>query len=333
MFLAVLYSIQTEIDESVKDVNLIYRRIETPVKFWLNGYLGHFFNFKYLGVLNWLIIPFGIYAVFKLHFLDTTWKKALTLSYILMLILISVKGYFNPRYQLTIMPITLPVTILFIWLYLKENNLVKYKFHIFFALFVLIKVNNFLGLFFMKEKVGIKVVKNKGGVVYNLKRPLETLLMLEKKERSTPYPVLDFIRSLPKNENIFVNNFPMLYYYTDKKGTYYWCGDDTYYSDKGRSFLMAKRKFNQVSKFIIDTLKCKYLLSSEYYNEHDTTWNRFVNNYCKPVFMDNGEFIVFKIETKRGEYKLDDFKEAYIQKKKLGLNRFSITEKDVEENN
>ena len=124
LFLVVLYSIQTKIDESVKDVNLIYRRIETPTKFLLNGYLGHFFNFKYLGVLNWLIIPFGIYAVFKLHFLDTKWKKALALSYILILILISVKGYFNSRYQLTLMPITLTMAILFLWLYLKENNLI-----------------------------------------------------------------------------------------------------------------------------------------------------------------------------------------------------------------
>ena len=45
--LVVLYNIQIRVDESVTDINLIYRRIETPAKFILNGYLGHFFNFKY----------------------------------------------------------------------------------------------------------------------------------------------------------------------------------------------------------------------------------------------------------------------------------------------
>jgi hypothetical protein len=333
LFLSVLYSIQTKIDQSVTDVNLVYRRIETPAKFLLNGYLGHFFNFKYLGCLNWLIIPFGIYAVFKLHFLDTRWKKAIALSYMLIFILISAKGYFNSRYQLTLMPITLPVAILFLWLYLKENNLIKYKFHIVFALFVLIKINNFLGVLFMEEKIGTNDLEQKGGIMYSLKHPIQTLSNLEKKTKSAPYPVIDFIRTLPKKEMILVNNLPMLYYYTDKKGVYYWCGDDTYYSNKGRSLLRKKRNFEQLNKFILDTLNCKYLLSTEFYNEHDTTWVRFVRTYCKPVFMDYAQFIVFKIEPEKGNYKLDDFKEVYKKKRELGLNRFSITEKDVEKNN
>jgi hypothetical protein len=330
ILLVVLYNIQIKVNESVSDVNLIYRRIETPTKLLLNGYLGHFFNFKYLGNLNWLIIPFGIYAVFKLHFLDTRWKKALALSYMLALILISAKGYFNSRYQLTLMPITLPVAILFLWLYLKENNFIKYKFHIVFALFVLIKINNFLGLLFMKEKFEANQLEDKGGILYSLKHPIQTLSSLEKKTKNPPYPVIDFIRSLPKNEKLLVNNYPMLFYYTNKIGVYYWCGDDIYYSKKGRSFLMANRSLEQVRQFINDTLGCKYLLSTDYYNQHSKEFTKFVQSYCMPIFMDNGEFVIYEITPIKSNYSLDKFTLALRKKKKEGFDRISITSADVE---
>jgi hypothetical protein len=333
LFYAVLYAIQVHSDKTITDINLIYRRIETPGKLLLNGYLGHFFNFKYLGNLNWLLIPFGLFAVFKLRFFDEPWKKAVALAYLLSLLLISAKGYFNSRYQLTLLPITLPSTLFFLWLYLKENNLLHYKFRIFSFLLLLTLANNAVGFVFLKTITLPSSNIESKGILYSIKHPVETFNRLQHKEKTTPYPAVDFIRSLPKNENVLVNNLPMLYYYTSKHGTYYWCGDDTYYNSKGRSRLMQNRNLEQIQKYISDTLHCNYLLSTEYYNQHDTTWNRFVKTYCRPVFMDDGEFIVFKIEKEKANYKLDGFKKLFSQKKQMGLTRFSITEKDVEKDN
>lgn len=330
ILLLVLYNIQIHIDESATDINLIYRRIETPTKLLLNGYLGHFFNFKYLGNLNWLIIPFGIYAVVKLRFFDTPWKKALALSYILALILISAKGYFNSRYQLTLMPLTLPMAVLFISLYIQENNLVKYKFHIVLSLFLLIIINTAVGFLFMQQKTGNTVPNDKVGLMYKLMHPLETLTKIENKQKSTAYPVIDFIRSLPEEEKILVNNLPMLYYYTNKSGTYYWCGDDTYYTNKGRSLLMEDRSIDEMRQFISDTLGCKYLLSTDYYNQHNEKFNAFVHSYCKPVFMDNGEFVMYEITAIKGNYTLDKFNKALKKKKEEGITRISIRSSDVE---
>lgn len=329
--LLVLYRIQIQVDETVTDINLIYRRIETPTKLLLNGYLGHFFNFKYLGNLNWLIIPFGIYAVVKLRFFDTPWKKALGLSYLLALILISAKGYFNSRYQLTLMPLTLPMAVLFISLYIQENNLTKYKFQIVSSLFLLIMINTAVGFLFMQQKNGNKTVSNsKVGLIYRITHPFETLNKIENKKKSTAYPVIDFIRSLPEDEKVLVNNLPMLYYYTNKSGTYYWCGDDTYYTNKGRSLLMENRSIDEMRQFISDTLGCKYLLSTDYYNQHSEKFNEFVHSYCKPVFMDNGEFVMYEIMDTKGNYPLDKFIQALNKKKEEGITRISIRNADVE---
>jgi hypothetical protein len=328
--LVVLYNIQIRVDESVADINLIYRRIETPAKLLLNGYLGHFFNFKYLGNLNWLIIPFGLYAVFKLHFFDAPWKKAIALSYLLALLLISVKGYFNSRYQITLMPLTLPIALLFLWLYIQENNLVKFKFRIFLTLVAMVMVNNFVGVIFMQQKTGNRVTEGKAGLLYNLTHLVETLSKIEHKSKTTAYPVIDFIRALPKEDKILVNNLPMLYYYTNKIGTYYWCGDDTYYSDKGRSLLMENRNIDQMRQFINDTLGCKYLLSTDYYNQHSEKFNEFVHSYCKPVFMDNGEFVMYEITAVKGNYTLDKFIKALKKKQNEGVTRISIRSADVE---
>jgi hypothetical protein len=330
ILLLVLYNIQIHIDQSVKDINLIYRRIETPTKLLLNGYLGHFFNFKYLGNLNWLIIPFGIYAVVKLRFFDTPWKKALALSYLMALLLISVKGYFNARYQLTLMPLTLPMAVLFISLYIQENNLVKYKYHIVLSLFLLIIINTAVGFLFMQQKTGNTVTDDKGGLMYKLMHPLETLTKIENKQKSNAYPVIDFIRTLPKEDKILVNNLPMLYYYTSKSGTYYWCGDDTYYFSKGRSLLMENRSIDQMRQFITDTLGCKYLLSTDYYNQHSEKFNEFVHSYCKPVFMDNGEFVMYEITPIKGNYTLEKFTKALKKKQHEGITRISIRSADVE---
>jgi len=151
LFLCILYAVQLHNDKTITDINLIYRRIETPSKFLLNGYLGHFFNFKYLGNLNWLFIPLALYATLKLKYFNENWKKAVALAYLLSLLLISLKGYFNSRYQLTLLTITLPSTLFFIWLYLKENQLLNYKFRVFFFLLFLVLVNNAIGLIFLQQ--------------------------------------------------------------------------------------------------------------------------------------------------------------------------------------
>jgi hypothetical protein len=93
---------------------------------------------------------------------------------------------------------------------------------------------------------------------------------------------------------------------------------------------MENRSIDQMRQFINDTLGCKYLLSSDYYNQHSDKFNEFVHSYCKPVFMDNGEFVMYEITAVKGNYTLDKFIKALKKKQNEGVTRISIRSSDVE---
>lgn len=334
-FIAVVYYFQTQVDETVTDVNLIYRRIETPVKFWLNGYLGHFFNFKYLGSINWLLIPLALFAILKLNFFNEEWKKAIAVAYLLALVLISVKGYFNARYQLTLLPITLSALLYFLWLYLEHQELHTFKKFVLILLIGLVFTNDVFGILFLRESSKSIFQKERKGVFERLVNFIDSIpakiAYLEKKSKTPAYPVIDFIRKeLPADAHFLVNNLPLLYYYTDKKGIYYWCGDDTYYSEKGRSRLMENRTIDQILVFIKDTLKCDYLLSTPGYNKYDPKFEEFTKAYCKPIFLDLGEFAVYKITREKGNYSIEPMAKVLSKRLSKGVPPFYVTPNDVE---
>jgi hypothetical protein len=101
------------------------------MKLWLNGYLGHFFAFAYLGNINWLAIPLIIFFAWKFKPWTNT-QKALLFFYVLALILIGLKGFFNRRYPFTMLPFTIGFISLSVF-YLID----RFKLSRFIPLFVL----------------------------------------------------------------------------------------------------------------------------------------------------------------------------------------------------
>jgi hypothetical protein len=355
IIISIINYFQIQSDESVSDINLIYRRIETPIKLWLNGYLGHFFNFKYLGNINWLFIPLSLYVVFKFKYLDTNWKKTLFVVYFLSLLLISLKGYFNARYQLTLLPITTALVFIFIWIILEHNNLLKYKVHIFLVLTFLMVFDNAFSYVFLSSKeisyykqAGNKsklrkiaeVIKNNSlpeivdityhyGVskIYYLKYKI---ISKEKSSNIETYPVLSFLNRFETQEKFLVNNLPMFYYYSNKQGIYYWCGDDTYYTANGRSRLMENRNIEQMHQFVLDSLDCKYVLSSPAYNMYDEKFNTFINQYCKPIYLDYSDFVIYEIQAEKGMYPIAELANELRQKIKLAELPYYVTDLESE---
>ncbi len=335
VFICVVYFFQTQVDETVTDVNLIHRRIETPIKFWMNGYLGHFFNFKYLGSINWLLIPLALFAFLKLKYFNQEWKKAIALAYILSLFLISVKGFFNARYQLTLLPITLSALLYFLWLYLEHQDLHTFKKFVLILIVGLVFSNDVFGLLFLRESSQSILQQDRQGLVERIVNYIDSIpakiAYYENKSRTPAYPVIDFIRKdLPADAHFLVNNLPMLYYYSNKKGIYYWCGDDTYYSENGRSRIMENRSIDEMMLFIKDTLKCDYLLSTPSYNKYDPKFEEFTKAYCKPVFLDLGEFAVYKITREKGNYSIEPMAKVLSKRLSKGVPPFYVTPDDVE---
>jgi hypothetical protein len=332
LFYLVVYYFQLQAPSADSDINMVYRRIDTPMRFWLNGYLGHFFNFKYLGNLNWLFIPLCYFAWYKLDFFKDSWKKGVLFAYLLTLTLIAIKGFFNSRYQLTLMPVTFSSMMYFLWLWLKAYNLMNIRHWIFLTLTGLVVFNNIIGLVFMKQKSTDKhLMSERKGVVYYLNHPSELYTKLQHKSKTPPYPIIEVLRELPAKNKILVNNLPMLYYYTGKQGVYYWCGDDTYYTDKGRRYLVKDRSVDEIMNFIVDSLNCTHLLSMDYYNRHDTIFNSFVQTYCEPEVMDNGEFVLYRINNLSSDYSLKPFLRRKVELDNEGKTRYLIRKQDVKE--
>jgi hypothetical protein len=334
-FICIVIFFQTQVDETVTDINLIHRRIETPIKFWMNGYLGHFFNFKYLGNINWLLIPLSLFAFLKLNYFNQEWKKSFAVAYLLGLVLISVKGYFNARYQITLLPITLSALLYFLWLYLEHQDLHTFKKFVLMLIIGLVFSNDVFGILFLRESSKSILQQDRQGLVERLVNYIDSIpkkiAFLEKKSKSPAYPVIDFIRKeIPDEERFLVNNLPMLYYYTNKKGVYYWCGDDTYYTENGRSRIMENRSIEQMMLFIKDSLNCNYLLSTPNYNKYDTKFEEFTRTYCKPIFLDLGEFAVYEITREKGNYSIEPMAKELSKRLNKGIPPFYVTPKDVE---
>jgi hypothetical protein len=330
LVMAAVYSIQTASHPEVEDVNLIHRQIETPLKFWLNGYLGHFFNFKFLTNINWLLIPLFLYAFFILKFFDAPWKKALLVAYGFSLLLVCVKGYFNSRYQLTLFPISIAALFIFLSLFLDKNQLHAHKVKIFIGLLILVLANDIISYVFLRRGNNASVLTYKPrGVVGNLITSIqhfpEKLREYEHKEQSTPYPVVAFIRTLPQESKFLVNNLPLLYYYTNKTGVFYWCGDDTWFAEKGKRRLMENRSHEEMMRFVKDSLGCDYLLSTPNYNKYDAYFDEFTKKYCKPVFLDVGEFAVYQIVETPGNYEIDSLAQALNMKLKLRQTPYYVS--------
>jgi hypothetical protein len=324
LVIGILYILQVRVDENINDINLIYRRIETPAKLWLNGYLGHFFNFKYLGNINWLVFPLLIFAYFRLGFFRKRWEKAFLMAYFLSLLLVGVKGYFNSRYQLTLLPITISVVLLLFWNYLHYYKIERYKYLFFLLVFSSLFLNYGISyLYFRSSENKEKIVKEKKPFVERI------YLLFNKPKNEKISPIIDFIESIPSDENILVNNLPLLYYYTNKKGIYYWAGDDIYYTENGKNQLMENRDLEQIMLFLKDTMQINYILSTPSYNKYDEKFNEFIHAYCQPIFVDYNELAIFDIKKEKGEYTIEPMLKALKEKLRLSQPPYFISYFDV----
>ena len=328
-----IYFILDYVDPSITDQNMIARGIETPIKMILNGYLGHFFAFSYLGNLNWLMLPILLYFLVTIK-QRTRWEIALFAFYLIAIALICVKGYFNRRYAVTLLPVTLTIVVYYLWEAMKFLRFLKLFKYIVFFILIVIFYNDIKYVFHLgKPKITI-AEKIHEPLSYRLKMKIIksyhsidsiTNLAFEKPQnipiytfyffknivvsnfyliynrtlyfKSKPNEMIAYINQLKMNkeDRILNNNLPLQYYYTNKRGLYYWCEDDDYYTPKGKSKLLAKYQGAQLSKHLLNDLRCKYIFSFDVYNLYNMDWFNYLNNYCTVVFCDDSGYLLYKI--------------------------------------
>lgn len=325
-----------------KDYSLIYREIETPAKMILNGYLGQWFRFKTQGNLNWLVIPF-LLKFFITWKSQENWKKGMVVTYLLAFCLIGAKGFFNTRYQITLFPLTLFLVCTFLWDFVNSKTFKPYKVLIYLGLIGLLAFNNFYSMFFNRSisvrQIKVKnveksfsfykfsneileqieagattmseFIENVERVVQKTFRYIQAFLILSRSVnyelkwgKEVSYPSLKYIKENNWEGKFLVNNLPHFYYYTGKKGIYYWAGDDKFYFEGGQASLLTNRTLSQTSSFLLDSLACKYVFSLLEYNKYNPKFAEFLRAFAKPIFLDASEFIIYELQRDSGLYEV-----------------------------
>lgn len=262
---------------------LVVRGIDTSSKMWLNGYLGVFFNFKYLGNINWLLLLFLPYLI-KTYQNRPNWQKAIQIFILSSFAIISIYGFFNERYQLTIFPLVLAVLLYIIFeRFSKEKNLL---------ILILIGLSLLICTNFVKYFMADFMAKHESKIskMIDLKNQNKNTAGLKNES------IIDEINKLniTKSNQVLVNNLPFYYYYTDLPGVYYSSIEDCYYTETGKSKLASLNSKEAITKALVDTLNCNYILSSLDMNLYNETFSNYLETNCDKIIEVN-KVVLYKV--------------------------------------
>ncbi|MCP4218463.1 MAG: hypothetical protein GY765_27765, partial [bacterium] len=269
LMLRQVYVVIDQADKTVGSVDELTAEIGTPGKRLLNGYLGMFFRFKELGNINWLLFPLALW------FFITAKKRerfhlALLFVYIGSSLLIGYKGYYNSRYQMTLLPFTVTAILLLMWELLKDYNR-----YLKTACFMLIGVLALYNIYHYSD---------------NFKFFID--IKTEPEKRHFPDKMLAYLNSPERDTGdtgVFVIDSPILHYYTNRKG--HDTRDVNIYhitrmiSRKGQgkrtaifnSFKLSNIKYLLLTKFDLKTHRSKML---EEFVQCESELIRNAHGYC-----------------------------------------------------
>ena len=274
LFIWFMYGLLSEVTPGA-DLNLQARKIETPTKLILNGYLGAFFAFNYLGNINWLLIPLALIYYFGAKPKITRIHVAFIFLIAFALILIGLKGFFNPRYAFTLLPLFVFLVFELTW---KTSKLLNTPTLRYASLVFLIGL---IGWNFYREVFSIRFTEKVSEILAEDKDiPTKNSNDVEVAD------VMEYVNEMKTSDIFLVDNAPEFYYHTSKKGHYYWNGDDFLYMKNGRSKLMEGKSLTEISDTLKNDLGCKYIFSYSTYRGYNLRFDEFLSKKCKLIASD-----------------------------------------------
>jgi hypothetical protein len=205
------------------------------------------------------------------------------LSFYLVAAALIVKGGYNYRYQLTLVPLTILIIFDFLTKEIKGPEVGRYKKEIYGAMILLILINVLVSY----EKLHAESAKY---------IPKSTTSNEQEKNKQYFEEMADYINALPKkdDEKFIINNLPEFYYYTDKFGYYCWFGDDICYNLTNFK-IFASSEDSNVTDFLKNTLKAKYILSTGKNDEYNVRAKQYLDNNTNVIFQSQ-DYILYEIK-------------------------------------
>lgn len=267
------------------DLSSTDRDVETTPKKILNGIFGQFFRFKLLGPLNWLAIPIISYILLNFKRQNRIWW-GLTIFYLIATVFV-IKGGYNYRYQLSLLPITLILVVYGIdqYLFTTGKKLDTYIIYIFIILVTCI--NFFLSYLSLGDasKKYTQIIAPKESKESNARTSKKLGYFMDMQA---------YINSMDTDKVFMINNLPEFYYYTNKAGVYCWFSDNLCWGDRTLE-LFDKRSGVELSDYLREKYNVKYILSTTTFNKYNSAISIYINKFTKVLYQD-GEVILYEIE-------------------------------------
>jgi hypothetical protein len=269
------YQMLMPVSSAGMDPDDFTRGIGTPLLVWINGYLGVFFNLRYLGPVVGLGLPVIVIGLFRWKDLQR-WERALLVFVVLAAAIIGGAGGFNYRYALTVQPLLVVAVFASVRSLLHGSQRTRFM----VGLVVLSVFNTVLSLEhrqrIWKAAQGFSSPDTRKG---SLRERLDT----------SPRDLEGMLSThgVQASDTVLVNNLPYWYYTTDRPGIYYWCGSDQLFLSTGKPFLFNGRDDEQVMRYLVDTLHCRHVFSTEEYNRYDPRFLAFLEAHAELLEQDD----------------------------------------------
>jgi hypothetical protein len=269
-------------------IALFERGIDGPLLHWVNGYLGTFFNMRFLGNTIWLALPMLLFAGFRWHHLSR-WQHGVWLFLVLAVLIIGGAGGFNYRYAMTLLPVLLAGVVLSMDERMRLAGIrERHRNAVFFLMVVATVVNTLLSIDLARrisrsDPVDRERMGDQGNYLNNLdSRPPELDHWLQE-------------AGVQADDRVLVNNLPVYYYSTDRPGLYYWCGSDQYFGPKGEEPLFRTRTDEEVIAYLGDTLRTRFIFSDRNLSRYDLRFEQFLADRCDLLAEDDKGYTLHRL--------------------------------------
>ncbi len=266
------------------DIALFSRGIGSPVLLWLNGYLGIFFNLQFLGPVGVIAVPLIVGSLWKWRALSR-WQRGLLLFMLMATVIIGLFGGFNYRYALTLQPLLAVAVMAAVWKLMQGRERGWYL----AALVAMSMLNAALALEHRQRTW-------RADPEYAQKKAMKKAFPDRFDDGPRDLQGMLARAGVGERDTVLVNNLPIWYYRTERPGAYYWCGSDQLFLAEDRPFLFRQRDDAQVTRYLVDTLGCRFIFSLDEYAPYNERFHAYLEEHCELVGSDDRGYTLHRLK-------------------------------------
>jgi hypothetical protein len=276
VFILLVYSLLAYYHNPSASQDLLNRELDSPLRLWLNGRLGIFFNFHFSGPVVWLCIPLGAAWFLKRNYRLVPEYRFMVFFMAAMTLFIAIFAYINYRYVTGFLPLLL---LIIIFSLKRSLSIPESKW--FLRFLVLLSVAN--AAYYLGTEM-IPKYRNRMVDADNLSQ-----------DRLAGKAFWKALNDSCRGSKVLVNNLPEFYLYTDLPSVYAWAGNNVYYNANGEQSIAAHQEPEEFKDRMVRDFQCRYILSSPTLNAYSPAFESFLNHSCSAVLESNNGIILYRL--------------------------------------